>query len=138
LPREPIIEKRLIYRSQPFGFDRSMLAGILSVARRNNPRDGITGALICRHDLYLQLIEGPADAIDALFARIEADDRHANVELLLSEDMGERMFPNWAMLDDEAPSLFWSAEEVAGGALENAGPDALRAPFVRLAAGRPG
>ena len=134
---ELIIEKRLIYRSQPFGFDRSMLAGILSAARRNNPQMGITGALICRHDLYLQLIEGPADAIDTLYARIIADDRHANVELLLSEDMGERLFPNWAMLDDEARSLFWSAEDVAGGALEAASPEELHAPFIRLSEANP-
>ncbi len=135
---EPTIEKRLIYRSQPFGFDKSMLAGILSAARRNNPRLGITGALVCRHDLYLQLIEGPAEAIDALYARICQDDRHANVELLLSEDMGERLFPAWAMLDDEAPSLFWSAQDVEAGVLESATPDELRAPFVRLSAANPG
>lgn len=49
--------KQLIYRSQPFGFDRAMLAGILMGARRNNTRDDITGALIVRHDMYLQLIE---------------------------------------------------------------------------------
>ena len=115
-----------------------MLAGILSAARRNNPQLGITGALICRHDLYLQLIEGPADAIDALYARICEDDRHANVELLLSENVAARMFPNWAMLDDEAPSLFWSAEDVAAGVLDNASPDAVRAPFVRLSAAHPG
>jgi hypothetical protein len=72
--------KQLIYRSQPFGFDNAMLAGILLEARRNNLRDDITGALICRHDLYLQLIEGPADAIDALYGRIVADDRHVDVQ----------------------------------------------------------
>lgn len=138
LSGEPIIEKRLIYRSQPFGFDKSMLAGILSAARRNNPRDGITGALICRHDLYLQLIEGPAQAIDALYGRILADDRHTNIALLLSEEASERMFPAWAMLDDEAPSLFWSAQDVAEGALEAATADELRAPFQRLSAANPG
>lgn len=131
-------DKRLIYRSQPFGFDKSMLAGILSTARRNNPRDGITGALFCRHDVYLQLIEGPADAIDALYARIEADDRHFDVQLLLSEDMGERLFPNWAMLDDTVPSLFWSAQDVAAGVLEAASPEQLRAPFLRLSEAHPG
>lgn len=115
-----------------------MLAGILSTARRNNPREGITGALICRHDLYLQLIEGPADAINALYAMIAADDRHCNVELLLTEDMGERMFPDWAMMDDTAPSQFWSEEEVAAGALKAASSDELRAPFTRLSAARPG
>lgn len=124
--------KQLIYRSQPFGFDNAMLAGILLGARRNNQRDDITGALICRHDLYLQLIEGSADAIDALYARIVADDRHSDVQLLLVRDVTERMFPTWAMLDDEAPSLFWSPAEVAAGALEAASPDELREAFGRL------
>jgi hypothetical protein len=124
--------KQLIYRSQPFGFDRAMLAGILMGARRNNTRDDITGALIVRHDMYLQLIEGPVAAIDALYARILADDRHNDVRLLVSKDVTERMFPSWAMLDDEAPSLFWSPEEVTAGAVEAASPDALRDAFARL------
>ena len=124
--------KQLIYRSRPFGFDSAMLAGILSSARRNNPRDNVTGALICRHDLYLQLIEGPPAAIDILYQRIADDDRHDDVRLLMTADIGERMFPDWAMLDDEAPSLFWSPGEVAAGALEATNSAALLEPFMRL------
>ncbi|MCH4891994.1 MULTISPECIES: BLUF domain-containing protein [unclassified Sphingomonas] len=124
--------KQLIYRSQPFGFDRAMLAGILSGARRNNPRDQITGALICRQDLYLQLIEGPEPAIDALYERIVADDRHGDVRLLVSAEVDARMFPNWAMLDDEAPSLFWSPDEIAAGALDRASADDLRTAFAQV------
>jgi Sensors of blue-light using FAD len=129
---------RLIYRSQPFGFDTAILAGILSGARRNNPKWGITGALICRHDVYLQLIEGPSDPIETLYSRILQDDRHLDVRLLLKDEMNNRLFPAWAMLDDEAPSLFWSAEDVAEGALEAASPDTLLAPFIRLNEGHPG
>lgn len=126
--------KQIIYRSQPFGFDRAMLAGILVDARRNNPRDAITGALICRQDLYLQLIEGPEPTIDALYERITRDNRHDNIVLLLSDTVDRRMFAEWAMLDDEAPSLAWSAEEVEEGALDAASPAALRGVFERLAA----
>jgi hypothetical protein len=129
---------RLIYRSQPFGFDSAMLAGILSGARRNNPQLGITGALICRHDLYLQLIEGPTDSIEALYARILKDNRHLDVRLLHREDMNERLFPAWAMLDDEAPSLFWSAEDVAEGALEAASSGLLLDRFIQLSKAHPG
>ena len=125
--------KQLIYRSQPFGFDRAMLAGILIGARRNNLRDDVTGALICRQDLYLQLIEGSDAAIDALYDRIKRDDRHDNIVLLLSETVDERIFPEWAMLDDEMPSLAWSSSEVAAGAVEAATPDVLRAVFERVA-----
>jgi hypothetical protein len=41
------------------------------------------------------------------------------------------------MLDDTAPSLAWPAQDIAAGALKAASPDALRAPFVRLAAAHP-
>lgn len=125
--------KQLIYRSQPFGFDNAMLAGILVQARLNNRRDEITGALICRHDVYFQLIEGPARAIDNLYARILEDDRHCDVSLALSETVAERMFPEWEMLDDEMPTLTWSPAEVAAGAIEKASADELRAVFERLA-----
>lgn len=136
--QEQVIEKRIIYRSQPFGFDSSMLAGILSIARQNNRRDNISGALICRHDIYLQLVEGPAELIDALYARIQRDDRHTNIELLLEEEADERLFPAWAMLDDEAPSLFWSANDVAAGVLDTANPEELLAPFIKLSEANPG
>ena len=126
--------KQLIYRSQPFGFDNAMLAGILLDARRANRRDDITGALVCRHDLYLQLIEGPEQAIDAAYARISADDRHCDVTLLVSTVVEERMFPEWDMLDDEMPTLTWSPEEIANGAVDAAAPEALIAVFAQIAA----
>lgn len=126
--------KQLIYRSQPFGFDNAMLAGILTRARPNNRRDDITGALICRHDLYLQLIEGPAPAIDALYAHICVDDRHCDVKLLVADTVGERMFPEWTMLDDAMPSMTWSPAEVTAGAVDAATPDTLRGLFERVAA----
>src|SRR4051812_14067975 len=125
--------KQLIYRSQPFGFDEAMLAGILSDARRCNRRDDITGALICRHDLYLQLLEGPARAIEAAYARIAVDPRHCDIRLLFADTISERLFPHWEMLDDTAPSLSWSPEAVADGAIEVAGAAALLRVFSRLA-----
>lgn len=125
--------KQLIYLSQPFGFDDAMLSGILVQARRNNARDDITGALICRRDIYLQLVEGPADAIDALFARIAEDDRHQDVARLWDGEVAERMFPDWEMLDDPARSWLWSAEAVAAGAATRATGGDLRAIFERVA-----
>ena len=58
---------RLIYASHPFGFDDLALSGILTTAQRNNLRDGITGTLICREDLYMQLLEGDRPAVEAAF-----------------------------------------------------------------------
>jgi hypothetical protein len=124
---------QLIYSSQPFGFDRSILAGILVAARRNNARDAITGALICRQDLYLQLIEGPSAAIETLFAKIGEDDRHQDVTVLHRAGVTGRMFPDWEMLDDPARSWLWSPQEVDAGVLTTVGAEAIEAVFARVA-----
>jgi hypothetical protein len=123
---------QLIYASEPFGFDDAMLGGILVQAKRNNKRDDITGCLIARHDLYLQMIEGDESAIARLFDRIVRDDRHLQVERLWSGQVGERMFPAWAMRDDPARSWLWSAQAVADGALQKASGDDLHAVFARV------
>jgi hypothetical protein len=128
---------QLIYYSQPFGFDNAMLDGILLQARRNNPRDGLTGALIVRGDLYLQLLEGPEAAVMATYARIARDDRHLAVKLLVHETVAERLFPDWSMRDDPAQSWLWSADEVADGALDLASAEDLRSVFARVAADLP-
>lgn len=126
---------QIIYRSQPFGFDDSMLGGILVQARRNNRRDGLTGALIVRADLYLQFLEGEAAAVDTTFARIAEDNRHLQVTLISRTESPERLFPDWLMRDDPAATWLWTAAEVADGALERAAPGEVRAVFERLAAG---
>ena len=127
-----MIFTQLIYASQPFGFDDAILNGILVSARRNNVRDDITGCLICREDLYLQLLEGPGPEIDALFDRIAVDDRHLNVQRLHRGTVNMRLFPDWAMRDDPAQSWLWSQQDVAAGALTKASPDALIAVFERI------
>ncbi|WBH17413.1 BLUF domain-containing protein [Sphingomonas radiodurans] len=124
---------QLIYMSEPFGYDSAILSAILSTARRNNARNGVTGALICRDDIYLQLIEGDAAAIDALYARILRDDRHLDVVLLNRAEVPDRVFPDWAMLHDPAHSWLWTPEEVARGAVRRATPEALQQIFTRAA-----
>lgn len=126
---------QLIYVSEPFGYEESILSGILLTARRKNARDGITGALICRRDIYLQLIEGDAGPIDALWQRLQLDDRHLEVTLLSREEVAARVLPDWAMLHDPARSWLWSPREVERDAVRRASPTALRAVFARAAAG---
>ncbi|CAA2138519.1 MULTISPECIES: BLUF domain-containing protein [Methylobacterium] len=125
---------QLIYASRPFGFDHSALDSILAQSRRCNTRDGLTGALICRGDIYLQLLEGEADAIDATYARILRDDRHLEINRLSYEVATKRLFPTWAMRSDPARSWMWSQEDVANGAATRASPDHVLGIFRRLAA----
>jgi hypothetical protein len=123
---------QLTYASRPFGFDPAMLAGILLDARRCNARDGITGALIARQDLFLQLLEGPADAVEAAYQRIARDDRHIEVRPLTRQETDTRLFPDWAMRDDPVRSWMWSMEEVANGALRQASEPEILGVFERL------
>ena len=123
---------RAIYTSQPFGFDEGILGGILLDARRANLRDGVTGALICRADIYLQWLEGPEDLVRATLARIKRDDRHLEVTLHVAGLVPERMFGQWAMLHDPAATWIWTQKEVADGAAERATPEEITDFFLRL------
>jgi hypothetical protein len=125
---------RIIYSSQPFGFDEAALAGILLDARRCNARDGVTGALICRRDVFLQLLEGPEREVHDTFARIGADDRHMDVVLHVSEPVPERMFAGWAMHHDPARSWLSPGTVPAGDGLAHVRAADVRAIFARLAA----
>ena len=124
---------RIIYASRPFGFDQTALNGILSQSRRCNMRDDITGALICRADLYLQLLEGPEQAMAATYARIARDDRHLEVNRLSYEIVTERIFPGWAMRDDPARSWMWTQAEVDQGAVTRATQQQVLEIFKRVA-----
>ncbi len=124
---------QLIYASHPFGFDSATLSAILLDARRCNARDDITGMLICRGDLFLQLLEGPAEAVEATCKRIMADDRHVDMRVLSRETVNERLFPQWSMRDDPAQSWLWTKDEVEAGKLDAAPPAEIQAVFQRLA-----
>jgi hypothetical protein len=124
---------QIVYVSRPFGYDAAMLTGILVDARLCNRRDGLTGSLICRADLYCQLIEGPEQMVNACFARICRDDRHLEVRKLASVPITERLFAGWDMRHDPVRSWMWSSEDVARGALEAATEDEVLGIFRRLA-----
>jgi hypothetical protein len=123
---------QLIYASTPFGFDNPTLNNILSVARRNNLRDGITGALICRADFYLQMLEGPRANVTKTFHKILQDDRHMDLVLISCDDIKTRLFPDWHMRDDPARSWMWSQDEVAKGAVDAASAEDVKAVFAHL------
>ena len=109
---------RLVYSSRPFGFDESILSGLLIDSKENNQKGSITGSLLCRADIYLQLLEGPKENILKTFEKIQNDDRHLDIMILLEEETHDRLFPDWAMKDDPVESWMWSKAEVADGAVK--------------------
>lgn len=73
------------------------LERILDISRRNNSRDGITGALLHRDGSFMQCLEGEESAVRAAYERIARDARHAGVLVLMDEPIAERAFPSWSM-----------------------------------------
>lgn len=124
---------RAIYTSQPFGFDETILSSILMQARKANARDDITGALICRADIYLQWLEGPQDKVRDAIRRISHDDRHLEVTVHVAEPTDARVFGEWAMLHDPAKTWIWSQSEIADGALDRATAAEITGFFLPLA-----
>ena len=128
-----MVLSRLIYCSQPFGYDQPMLNGILADARTYNPKNNITGALICREDIFLQLLEGPEDKLLLTYNKILNDDRHLDIELLVKELCDDRLFPSWSMKDDPAKTWFWTKDEIDSGILTTVSKSDLLGVFDKVA-----
>lgn len=81
-------------------FSDDELLELLKVARANNARLGITGTLLYSDGNFVQLIEGPDDAVDALYARISRDPRHTALLKALDGPITERRFAKWPLAFD--------------------------------------
>ena len=94
---------RLVYRSHSLmpptekAGDNAGLADILRVARTNNAALGVTGALMLYDDWFAQVLEGPKEIVETLFARIRTDPRHEAVRLDQADTAPKRLFEKWAM-----------------------------------------
>lgn len=83
---------------------------ILAGSQARNGEAGVTGALMFNGGCFAQVLEGPPDAVEATFERIQRDDRHGAVTLLDLTPVGERGFPSWSMafvgVEADARALF--------------------------------
>jgi len=78
-------------------FSPEELDRLLEQSRRHNGRNGLTGLLLYEDGSFLQLLEGPEDAVRTTFSRIAKDPRHHRVMTVHDVDVNERSFPNWSM-----------------------------------------
>jgi hypothetical protein len=88
---------QLVYVSEPVGLDDAGLARILVTSRERNRSRGVTGMLLCGHARILQVLEGPRDDVQRLYARIEQDPRHQHCRVLLKRTVWSRDFGEWSM-----------------------------------------
>jgi Sensors of blue-light using FAD len=78
-------------------FKIAELAELLHVARENNAKLGLTGMLLYAEGSFFQVLEGQADVVDALYAKIGRDQRHEQVTLIIREPLPKRYFDAWTM-----------------------------------------
>ncbi|MFL9842629.1 BLUF domain-containing protein [Sphingomonas sp. ST-64] len=108
------------------------VAKILTVSRHNNARDAITGLLYADGRRFLQVLEGPTDAVERAFVRIAADSRHRAVVVLSRRAIEAREFGEWAM-SHRTPGIDGDALiEQISERLETASPN-IRATFEGFA-----
>ncbi len=103
---------RLMYRSRiriPVQTRKAQLGEIFSIARSNNKRLDVTGALLLSEHWFVQVLEGAEDAVRGLYAAIEADPRHDTVTLVETTPEDGRIFGRWAMAkvatDEHEPDM---------------------------------
>ena len=91
--------ERIVYESAATGTTESVLnlAVILAESQRNNDRDGLTGALVAHRERYIQVLEGPGQALDSLLRRLAKDPRHRDIVILDRAPVSSRLFGQWSM-----------------------------------------
>jgi hypothetical protein len=78
-------------------FTGQALSDLLLRARRTNSSIGLTGMLLYHQESFFQVLEGPPAALERLYERICADQRHTKITKLIHEPIEQRSFAEWTM-----------------------------------------
>lgn len=73
------------------------LRRIIDVSQSKNAEEEITGVLITTGCHFLQVLEGPIDAVRALTAKLLLDPRHSDMKVVDEYTIAERHYPDWSM-----------------------------------------
>ncbi len=89
---------RLIYVStMAERFSGSEIDKILTQSRNNNKKNHISGILFFNRNNAIQCLEGNAEVVNKLYAKILQDDRHEAATLIDYRAISKREFTNWSM-----------------------------------------
>lgn len=90
---------RVLYKSRAtIDFDEAALRTLLLRSRIRNSEASLSGMLLYDGSHFLQVLEGPHDAMTSFLARIREDVRHTDVTVISTHaDLFTRVFPKWSM-----------------------------------------
>jgi hypothetical protein len=77
--------------------NEALLLDILSVSKRNNTRDGVSGILMYHDQMFFQFLEGERTRAKKCYARILCDPRHSAISLMWEGEAENRTFTPWAL-----------------------------------------
>ncbi|AUC77252.1 BLUF domain-containing protein [Olleya sp. Bg11-27] len=100
--------RRIIYTSQSTKqFNKRDLLDLLHDSRAFNTMDNISGVLMHKNGLFLQIIEGKSKDLENLIERLRRDTRHNNLKIIDDQLVEDRIFANWSMgcADFDDPTL---------------------------------
>lgn len=73
------------------------LRAILDSSVFHNTQNEVTGLLLYFDRTFMQVVEGPEEAIDELMTRLERDPRHYGINILSRTEVQAREFARWSM-----------------------------------------
>ena len=73
------------------------VARILMKSRTNNREKGLVGVLYFGDGCFYQCLEGEAQVVDTLYAKLLEDDRHKDLKILSRKAISALSFSDWAM-----------------------------------------
>lgn len=77
--------------------DDDTLFDILRTSEANNAPEGITGLLMYGAGSFMQVLEGPSEALDRAMANISRDPRHEDIVTVEDVENVPRLFGDWSM-----------------------------------------
>ncbi len=95
----------------PFGVDD--LTMLVAEAAARNFEHKITGLLAFNGINFMQLLEGPEDAVESRLARIVVDPRHSGVVIVRRRFITRRECENWSMTGRVLPLAGISMESAS-------------------------
>lgn len=89
---------RIIYVSTAVGAQTAAETNaILQGSQKWNQANDVTGVLCEGNGVFLQCLEGERRQVTQLYARIYADPRHSDVQMIHCESVTNRRYRDWSM-----------------------------------------
>lgn len=85
------------FKSNHFSDTEENLLEILETAKAHNESIGVTGMLLYKGGVFLQLLEGDRDSVLNLYGKIATDLRHEGLKVVVKQNSSERVYKNWSM-----------------------------------------